>query len=116
MNDLATVEILRTDGTREEHLVGKHCLLEWIRRRIGAEITDSFRLKDGTDCVCILDDRGYETADVMIGAGSLVLKPTKPLKPVNEQATQLYHRICKPGTTHQIVGDVAIAHDRDFAG
>lgn len=115
MNDLATVEILRTDGTREEHLVGKHCLLEWIRRRIGAEITDSFRLKDGTARVCILDDHGYETEEIESN-GTIYLKPIRALKPVNEQATQLYHRICKPGTTHQIVGDVAIAHDRDFSG
>ena len=29
-------------------------------------------------------------------------------------ATALYHGVCHPGTTHQIVGDVAIVHEKDF--
>ena len=115
MNDLAKVEILRTNGTKEDHEVGKHILLDWIHRMIGAETTDSFRLKDGTDRVCIVDDHGYETEGIESN-GTIYLNQVKALKPVNEEATRLYHRICKPGTTHQIVGDVAIAHDGDFAG
>lgn len=59
--NLAMVEILRTNGTREEHQVGKHILMDWIRRMIGAEVTDSFRLKDGTDRICVVDDHGWET-------------------------------------------------------
>lgn len=114
LKNLAKVTILRTNGSVEEHEVGRHILLPWIKRMIGAETTDSFRLKDGTDRVCILDDHGYETEGIESN-GVLYLKPTKPLKPVNVAATELYHRICVPGTTHQIVGDVAIAHDEDFA-
>ena len=113
-NNLAKVEILRTNGTRELHEVGKHILMDWIHRMIGADTTDSFRLKDGTDRVCILDDHGYDTEQIESN-GVIYLKPTNALKPVNEEATRLYHRICVPGTTHQIVGDVAIAHDGDFA-
>ncbi len=115
MSDLATVEIIRTNGTREEHQVGKNILLKWIHRMIGAETTDSFRLKDGTDRVCVLDDHGYEVDGVEVRPGHIVLQPTKALKPVNTEATALYHAICGPGTTHEIVGDVAIVSDGDFA-
>lgn len=111
---LARVTIIRTDGTREEYEVGKHIVLDWIRRMIRAEITDSFRLKDGTTRVCILNDHGYETEKVHVG-NTIHLQPTKALLPVNHEATKLYHAICRPGTTHQIVGDVAIAYDEDFA-
>jgi hypothetical protein len=34
-------------------------------------------------------------------------------KPVNEKATRLYHRICKPGTAWQIRGDV-VTRDEYF--
>jgi len=34
---------------------------------------------------------------------------------MSEKATALYHSVCLPGTTHQIVGDVAIAIDAEFA-
>lgn len=35
-------------------------------------------------------------------------------KPVNPKATALYHSVCRPGTTHQIHGDVALVFDEDF--
>jgi hypothetical protein len=35
-------------------------------------------------------------------------------KPVNQKATALYHAVCRPGTLHQIHGDVVIVSDRDF--
>ena len=41
--------------------------------------------------------------------------PAKPRKPINEKATALYHANCRPGTTHQIVGDVVIVPDEDYA-
>lgn len=113
MKNLAKVEILRTNGTKEEHEVGKHILLPWIQRMIGADTTDSFRLKDGTTRVCILNDHGYQIEEVHAG-NRIYLKPTKALLPVNHEATKLYHRICVPGTKHEIVGDVAIAFDEDF--
>ena len=33
----------------------------------------------------------------------------------NLEATALYHKVCKPGTTHQIKGDVVIGRDEDFS-
>jgi hypothetical protein len=35
--------------------------------------------------------------------------------PVNVEATRLYHLNCRPGTTHEIRGDVVIVPDEDFA-
>lgn len=34
--------------------------------------------------------------------------------PNNTEATALYHKVCKPGTTHQIKGDVVIGRDENF--
>lgn len=36
-------------------------------------------------------------------------------KPINPKATELYHANCRPGTTHQIRGDVVIVFDEDYA-
>jgi hypothetical protein len=35
--------------------------------------------------------------------------------PVNVEATVLYHSVCRPGTTHEIRGDVAVTLDENFA-
>jgi hypothetical protein len=35
--------------------------------------------------------------------------------PQNTEATGLYHKVCKPGTTHQIKGDVVTGRDEDFS-
>lgn len=94
--DIATVEILRADGRREEHRVGKHILLDWCRRMIGADVVDTVNLRDGR--VMLVDDVGH---------------PKK--LPVNREATGLYHSVCRPGTTHEIVGDAAVCWDEDFA-
>jgi hypothetical protein len=112
-NELAHVEILRTDGRREEHDVGKHILLDWCKRMIGAEWIDTVNLRDGR--VMLVDDNGYETECVDQGGGHFWMRPVRALKPTNQQATALYHGVCRPGTTHQIVGDVAVAWDADFA-
>lgn len=111
--NLTKVEILRTNGQREEHAIPHRGsdLLHWIYGRIGAELTDTVNLRDGR--VMIVDDRGYETDTIDHGT-HIELKCTKPLKPVNAAATQIYHSVCRPGTTHQIVGDVAITLDRNF--
>lgn len=116
---LASVEILRATGAQEEHRVGRHILLDWCRRMIGADMVDTVNLRDGR--VMIVDDLGYEV-DVRTREGDVFGKPgiieeripVKALKPVNAQATALYHGVCRPGTTHQIVGDVAVVWDRDF--
>lgn len=96
MNALAHVEILRVDGRREEHDVGRHLLLPWILRMIGASVGDVVNLRDGR--VMLIDDTGFNDG-----------------KPRNPAATELYWSVCKPGTTHPICGDVAIAVDEDFA-
>lgn len=67
-----------------------------IHTFLRAEVLDTVNLRDGR--VMMVDDLGH----------------SKGL-PVNEKATELYHGICKPGTTHQIVGDVAIVVDADLA-
>ena len=95
MSDLARVEILRANGQREEHEVGKHILLDWITRMIAAETTGSVNLRDGR--VMVVDDTGLVDG-----------------RPVNAAATKLYHAVCRPGTTAPICGDVAVALDEDF--
>jgi hypothetical protein len=115
---LAKVEIIRTGGQREEHEIGKHILLSWIKRMIGAETTDSINLRDDrgrrTGFVMILDDNGYDT-ETITHPTHIEIKPVRARKPVNPEATKIYHAQCKPGTEHKIVGDVAIAWDADFA-
>lgn len=93
---LAKVEILRADGRHEEHHVGRHILIDWIERMIGAQILDTVNLRDGR--IMLVDDTGLVDG-----------------KPRNEAATKLYHAVCRPGTEAYIAGDVAIALDRDFA-
>lgn len=66
-----------------------------IRSRINAECLDTVNLRDGR--VMLVDDNGV----------------SKKL-PVNAAATGLYHAVCKPGTTHQIRGDVAVVYHDDF--
>lgn len=105
--------IIRTDGTEEEHDVPKERAFQEIDRLIGATCTDCVNLRAGR--VMIVDDNGYETETIDHGDGRFELRCIKARKPVNEKATAMYHAICRPGTTHQIVGDVAIALDEDFA-
>ena len=82
------VHIIRADGT-EESVEAKH---SEIADLIGADCLDGFSLRDGR--YVWVDDMGHAAE-----------------KPINVKATKLYHGICKPGTTHQIVGDVAIIED-----
>jgi hypothetical protein len=89
--------ILRTNGTEET--INESPTLHGIREAIHCDTLDVVQIgrANGTDEVMLVDDSGALTG-----------------KPVNEKATELYHRICKPGTTWQIRGDVAITRDRDF--
>lgn len=105
------VQVIRTDGTEEDHEIPVSFAA--IEKLIGASCTDSVNLGDGS--VMIVDDNGYDTETVDHGGGHFELKCVRARKPVNAKATQLYLAICVPGTTHQIVGDVAIALDADFA-
>lgn len=106
------VTIIRTTGAQEQHQVAQVSAIAAIAKLIGAGCTDTVNLRDGR--VMLVDDYGYETETIDHGNGRLELKCTKARKPVNPAATKLYHAICRPGTTHEIVGDVAIVNDADF--
>jgi len=79
------IHIIRANG-REEFIDAEH---GDIARIIGASALDGFSLRDGR--YVHIDDGGYDKN-----------------RPVNIKATELYCSICRPGTTNQIVGDVAI--------
>jgi hypothetical protein len=133
--------IIRTDGRVEP--VDKPIIdFAEIEKMIGCGITDSVILRRGIaqvpgpesaghvaiallePFVMIVDDHGYETQTVEHGPGPDLhgqpaafrteLRPVRALKPVNALATALYHANCRPGTTHQIVGDVYVAPDADW--
>lgn len=105
------VTIIKTDGTESVHDVNG---IRQIMELIGALALDSVNLRDGR--VMFVDDNGYETVvrDNPHSPGFTELVPVKARKPVNAKATALYHAVCIPGTTHRIVGDVAIVLDADF--
>lgn len=108
-----TVTVIRTDGTQETHEIARAQALQQIYRLIGADTIDTVNLRDGR--VMLVDDNGWDCEFVEHGDGRFSFVPTAPRKPINPAATALYHGVCLPGTTHQIVGDVAIALDEDFA-
>lgn len=89
------VEVIRTTGQRETHEIQKHGAIRACNRLIGADCCDVVSLRDGR--VMMVDDTGLVDG-----------------KAVNIEATQLYHAVCRPGTTHPICGDVVIANDADF--
>lgn len=70
-----------------QELLDADCLCTVILKHLGEPVH-----------VMFVDDNGHERD-----------------KPVNERATELYHLNCRPGTTHQIVGDVFVLPDGDFA-
>ena len=89
--------IIRADGTEET--INERPTLNGIRETIHCDTLDVVQIgrANGTNEVMLVDDTGALTD-----------------KPVNEKATKLYHRICKPGTTWQIRGDVVVTRDRYF--
>jgi hypothetical protein len=105
------VLILRTNGTRERYEVAPDEALDKIRELIGAKVLDAVNLRDGR--VMLVDDHGYAVVEVK-HADYIELRPVRMLKPPNAAATALYHATCKPGTTHQIVGDAAVIRDNDL--
>ena len=88
------VHLIRTDG-REERV---DIPFRDIEKAIGARGMDSVNLRDGR--VMLVDDMGH------------VIEPRPP---INAKATKLYWSVCVPGTTHVIVGDVAIVIDAEVA-
>lgn len=85
------IELIRTDGTHE--VVDRP--YSEIRELIGADTLDSVRLPNGR--TMLVDDTGHPKA-----------------LPYNAEATSLYHSICRPGTTHRILGDVAVVREGDL--
>lgn len=106
------IHVIRTDGTEEDHVSTEAHYREYIEKTISADCLDSVNIfKNPANRgmfgmrmpVMILDDHGYD------------VEPIRARKPANAKATALYHSVCIPGTTHEIVGDVAIIDDEDLA-
>lgn len=89
------VEVIRTTGAKESHEITGRAF-DSIYKLIGASCCDSVNLRNGM--VMLVDDTGLIDG-----------------KPLNPEATKLYHSVCVRGTTHPICGDVAIVRDADFA-
>jgi len=64
--------------------------------------------------VMLVDDNAWAT-EVVERENHIELRALTPKKPINARATALYLANCKPGTTHQIAGDVVIVPDDDYA-
>lgn len=88
-------KLIRAHGAETE-LHGPHALQD-IRQMISADTLGTILLADRKH-VMLVDDDGHQ----------------KRL-PVNAEATRLYHETCVPGTTWQIVGDVVVVPDSDYA-
>jgi hypothetical protein len=128
--------VIRTDGTIEEHSASWEQIDKLIGAPNGTDSVNIFKNPENgrklrmSKPVMIVDDHGYDTEAIEHPAGGVVtvngqphtvmahteLRPIKALKPENEIATAYYHSVCIPGTTHKIVGDVAIIDDEDLAG
>lgn len=95
---MATYAVIRVNGSTTDVATTRKgsALLREVCKEIGADTIDTVNLRDGR--VMLVDDTGMVDG-----------------KPRNEQATQLYWSVCKPGIVHPICGDVAIAMDEDFA-
>jgi len=91
-------KLIRADGSTMALPDGRP--MEWLRTLIKADTLDTVNLRHlGQPAhVMLLDDAGH----------------AKGL-PVNAEATKLYLANCRPGTTHQIRGDVVVVPDMDFA-
>lgn len=88
------IHVIRTNGVEEEF----DRPFRDIEGLIDAQGLDTVNLRDGR--VMVVDDLGHVRA---------------PRPQVNAKATELYHSVCRPGTRHQIVGDVAIVVDAEVA-
>jgi hypothetical protein len=94
MPDKRLRRIVRTSGKVE--VFNDPLSMRRIRKMLGADALDTVILLDGM--VMLVDDQGHK----------------KQLE-INTVGTALYLKRCKAGTTHFIVGDVAIVPDSDFA-
>lgn len=88
-------KIIRCNGSEQE-LIGPTSIHD-LQILLNATTLDTVNLRDGNH-IMLVDDNGH------------ALK-----KPFNQTATILYRSLCKPGTTHSILGDVAIVPDSDYS-
>lgn len=111
-----TFLVIRTDGHEEIHRESTK-MMTAIHRALGIDTADviilTWQFGRVPDLVMIVDDVGYKFDVIERRPGHIVHRPTVARKPVNAKATELYLSVCMPGTTHKIVGDVAICHDSD---
>lgn len=108
-------KIIYCDGTERE--LPEAVTLRELASLIGASTLDTVNLRhlgQPLHVMCV-DDDGYEVEPVQHSPTHLELRPVRARKPVNHKATLLYLKNCSPGTTHEIVGDVVIVPDADFA-
>ena len=109
-----TRQLIRTDGTTID--LPAPVSMQRMHELIGAATLDTVSLHHMGEPlhVMLVDDNGYETVTIEHD-GYTEMRPIRARKPINIEATRLYHLNCLPGTTHQIVGDVVIVPDEDFA-
>lgn len=109
-----TYMVLRTDGTNT--VTAGRPNIHDIAKAINAKLLDEVSVGRAVhnDVKMFVNDRGYDAIEIEKSPGHTDLVPIHAKFAVNVEATKLYHAICKPGTTHQIVGDVVLAHDNDF--
>jgi hypothetical protein len=86
-------KLILTDGTVT--VLDAKPSTDEVKKLIGCDILDYVILNRRLDTIMPVDDTA------MIDG-----------KPMNEKATALYWKKCKPGTTHQIHGHVVIINDR----
>lgn len=98
MVSAVTRKVIRCDGTAVD--LPAPLRMSELQRLIAAEGLDTVSLRHlGRPLhVMLVDDTGLIDG-----------------KPVNPEATRLYHANCRPGTTQPICGDVVIVPDSDFA-
>lgn len=94
---MTTRQLLKTDGTITP--LDKPLSIREIQRLIGRSELTTVNLRDGRVLFC--DDLAYQRV---------------PLPQINAEATRLYHSICRPGATWQILGDAVVTLDDDFGG
>lgn len=112
--------LIRADGSQQDlpWPMTMACLIALI----GAKKVDTVNLRHmgSPPHVMLVDDAGYETKVIEHdneppGVRHIELKPVRARKLLNAEATRLYHYNCHPSTAHQIVGDVVVVPDSDFA-
>ena len=92
------VTLIKTNGEESVHEMPKlsmQKMYELANLDNFHDCFDTVNLRDGR--IMMVDDGGH-----------------RKQRPVNQKATELYHAVCIPGTTHQIRGSVVICNDADW--